>query len=548
MKKHVKQTVKRSTFVLTLGTYISRILGMVYLIPFSIMVGATGGALFQYGYNQYTLFLNIATMGFPAAVSKFVSKYNSKGDYETSRKMLKAGMSVMLVTGMIAFFILYLSAPMFAEISLGGKDNNGLTIDHVVYVIRMVSLALLVVPIMSLVRGFFQGHQMMGPTAVSQVVEQIVRIIFLLSATFLILKVFNGGLVIAVGYATFAALIGAFGGLVVLYIYWNKRKGSLLAMMPNTGPTANLSYKKMFFELFSYAAPYVFVGLAIPLYNYIDTNTFNKAMIEAGHQAISQDMLAILTLYVQKLVMIPVSLATAFGLTLIPTITESFTSGNYKLLNQQINQTMQTILFLIIPAVVGISLLSGPTYTFFYGSESLHPELGANILLWYSPVAILFSLFTVNAAILQGINKQKFAVVSLVIGVVIKLVLNVPLIKLMQADGAILATALGYIASLLYGFIMIKRHAGYSYKILVKRTVLMLVLSAIMGIAVKIVQWVLGFFISYQDGQLQAAIVVVIAAAVGGAVYLYCGYRLGFLQKILGRRLPGFLKKGRHAG
>ncbi|MEC0312633.1 lipid II flippase MurJ [Bacillus subtilis] len=538
----------RGTFVLTLGTYISRILGMVYLIPFSIMVGATGGALFQYGYNQYTLFLNIATMGFPAAVSKFVSKYNSKGDYETSRKMLKAGMSVMLVTGMIAFFILYLSAPMFAEISLGGKDNNGLTIDHVVYVIRMVSLALLVVPIMSLVRGFFQGHQMMGPTAVSQVVEQIVRIIFLLSATFLILKVFNGGLVIAVGYATFAALIGAFGGLVVLYIYWNKRKGSLLAMMPNTGPTANLSYKKMFFELFSYAAPYVFVGLAIPLYNYIDTNTFNKAMIKAGHQAISQDMLAILTLYVQKLVMIPVSLATAFGLTLIPTITESFTSGNYKLLNQQINQTMQTILFLIIPAVVGISLLSGPTYTFFYGSESLHPELGANILLWYSPVAILFSLFTVNAAILQGINKQKFAVVSLVIGVVIKLVLNVPLIKLMQADGAILATALGYIASLLYGFIMIKRHAGYSYKILVKRTVLMLVLSAIMGIAVKIVQWVLGFFISYQDGQLQAAIVVVIAAAVGGAVYLYCGYRLGFLQKILGRRLPGFLKKGRHAG
>ncbi|ARB38188.1 polysaccharide biosynthesis protein [Bacillus subtilis] len=538
----------RGTFVLTLGTYISRILGMVYLIPFSIMVGATGGALFQYGYNQYTLFLNIATMGFPAAVSKFVSKYNSKGDYETSRKMLKAGMSVMLVTGMIAFFILYLSAPMFAEISLGGKDNDGLTIDHVVYVIRMVSLALLVVPIMSLVRGFFQGHQMMGPTAVSQVVEQIVRIIFLLSATFLILKVFNGGLVIAVGYATFAALIGAFGGLVVLYIYWNKRKGSLLAMMPNTGPTANLSYKKMFFELFSYAAPYVFVGLAIPLYNYIDTNTFNKAMIEAGHQAISQDMLAILTLYVQKLVMIPVSLATAFGLTLIPTITESFTSGNYKLLNQQINQTMQTILFLIIPAVVGISLLSGPTYTFFYGSESLHPELGANILLWYSPVAILFSLFTVNAAILQGINKQKFAVVSLVIGVVIKLVLNVPLIKLMQADGAILATALGYIASLLYGFIMIKRHAGYSYKILVKRTVLMFVLSAIMGIAVKIVQWVLGFFISYQDGQLQAAIVVVIAAAVGGAVYLYCGYRLGFLQKILGRRLPGFLRKGRHAG
>lgn len=108
----------------------------------------------------------------------------------------------------------------------------------------MVSLALLVVPIMSLVRGFFQGHQMMGPTAVSQVVEQLARIIFLLGATYLILRVINGGLVIAVGYATFAALIGSFGGLVVLYIYWNKRKGDLLAMKPNLVPSANLSYKK----------------------------------------------------------------------------------------------------------------------------------------------------------------------------------------------------------------------------------------------------------------------------------------------------------------
>lgn len=94
---------------------------------------------------------------------------------------------------------------------------------------------------------------------------------------------------------------------------------------------------------------------------------------------------------------------------------------------------------------------------------------------------------------------------------------------------------------------MIKRHAGYSYKILVKRGVLMLLLSAVMAIAVKIVQWVLSFFISYEDGQLHAAIVVLIAAVVGGAVYLYCAYRLGFLQKIFGRRLPGFLKKGRHA-
>jgi len=533
----------RGTFVLTLGTYISRILGMIYLIPFGAMVGATGGALFQYGYNQYTIFLSIATMGFPAAVSKFVSKYNSMGDYETTRRMLRAGMSMMLVTGIIAFSILYLSAPFFAEMALGGTENNGLTIEHVVYVIRMVSLALLVVPILALIRGFFQGHQMMGPTAVSQVVEQIARIVFLLTATYLVIKVLDGGLVVAVGYATFAALIGAFAGLFTLYFSWQKRKGALLALKPNLVPSANITYRQMFKELFSYAAPYIFVGLAIPLYQYIDTNTFNKAMIAAGYQNISQDLMAIVTLYVPKLVMIPVSLATAFGLTLIPAVTENFTNKDFPALNKQIDQAMQIILFIVLPASVGMALLSGPVYTFFYGSESLLPEMGRDILFWYAPVALLFSLFTVNAAILQGVNKQKFAVVSLMIGIVIKIGLNVPLIKLFQGSGSILATALGYSASLLYGFIMIKRHAGYSYRKLFKRFLLMLILTAVMGIMLLLVQELLSLFISYEGGQIKSAVVIFITTAVGGSVYLYLAYRVKLLEKMFGQRLNRFFKR-----
>ncbi|KAA6481659.1 putative polysaccharide biosynthesis protein [Bacillus swezeyi] len=533
----------RGTFILTLGTYISRILGMIYLIPFGAMVGATGGALFQYGYNQYTIFLSIATMGFPAAVSKFVSKYNSMGDYETTRKMLRAGMSMMLVTGIVAFSILYLSAPFFAEVALGGSENNGLTIEHVVYVIRMVSLALLVVPILALVRGFFQGHQMMGPTAVSQVVEQLARIVFLLTATYLVMKVLNGGLVVAIGYATFAALVGAFAGLFTLYFSWQKRKGALLALKPNLVPPSNITHREMFKELFSYAAPYVFVGLAIPLYQYIDTNTFNKAMIAAGYENISQDLLAIVTLYIPKLVMIPVSLATAFGLTLIPAVTENFTNKDFPALNRQIDQAMQIILFIVLPASVGMSLLSGPVYTFFYGSENLHPEMGQDILFWYAPVALLFSLFTVNAAILQGVNKQKFAVVSLMIGIIIKIALNVPLIKLLQGSGSILATALGYSASLVYGFIMIKRHAGYSYRKLLKRFLLMLILAVLMGIVLLIVQAFLGLFISYEDGAVRSAIVILISSTIGGAVYLYSAYRLKLLEKIFGQRLSRFLKR-----
>src|SRR5690606_18401863 len=154
----------RGTMILTIGTYISRILGMIYLFPFFYLVGDVGYALYSYGYSQYTIFLAISTIGFPAAVSKFIAKYNSLGDYHTGRRMFKSGLLVMSITGLISFLLLYSLAPVLAPFALGGEEDLENTVEDVTMVIRMVSFALIVVPIMSMFRGFFQGHQSMGPT------------------------------------------------------------------------------------------------------------------------------------------------------------------------------------------------------------------------------------------------------------------------------------------------------------------------------------------------------------------------------------------------
>ncbi|WP_044893347.1 putative polysaccharide biosynthesis protein [Bacillus alveayuensis] len=529
----------RGTIILTLGTYISRFLGMIYVIPFFALVGETGGALFQYGYVPYTVFLSIATMGFPLAVSKFVSKYNSIGDYKTSRRMFKSGIIFMFLTGMIAFIILYVMAPFFAQQFLVQEKLGDVTLEDVVFVIRMVSMALIVVPVMSLIRGFFQGHQSMGPTAVSQVVEQIVRIVFLLASSYFILKVWHGDLVTAVGYATFAAFVGAIGGLIVLLIYWFRRKHKLLAMQENTVPPSNIPLKQMFTELFRYAGPFVFVGLAIPLYQYIDTNTFNKAMIQIGKAENSQELLSIVNFWVNKIVMIPVSLATAFGLTLVPTITKSHTENNYSLLNTQINQTFQLLMFLVLPAAAGLSILSQPVYMLFYNEN----EVGGNILAAYAPIAILFSFFTVTAAILQGINKQKLAVISLVFGLIMKASVNIPLIMAFQAYGSIMATALGFSCSLLYSFAMIKRHAGYAYKQFMKRSVLMGIFTICMSIAVLAVYSVLSLFMDFRDGKMEAAMILFISVASGAGTYLYLASYSGLLQLLVGSRFKKWKQK-----
>ncbi|CAH0125895.1 putative polysaccharide biosynthesis protein [Priestia megaterium] len=529
----------RGTFVLTLGTYVSRILGMIYLFPFAILVGTVGGALFGYGYNQYAIYLSIATAGMPMAVSKFVSKYNALGDYYTSRRMYRAGMKLMLVTGILAFLLLYSLAPVMSRITLGGSDLNN-SLEDVVMVMRMVSVALIVVPMMSLMRGFFQGHQSMGPTAVSQVVEQLVRVVFLLASTYIVIKVVHGSLALAVGFATMGAFVGALAGLAVLIWYWKKRKPYLDKMVnEQTVTPTRISTVSIFKELLTYSLPYVFVSLAIPLYQYVDQFTFNRAMVAAGQKEIAESMNGIVQSYVPKLVMIPVSLATAFGLTLVPTITRSFVNKDYNVLQKQIDQTYQTIMFLVLPASVGLMALAGPAYTFFFGTDA--SDAGGNVLLYYAPVALLFSFFTVNGAILQGINKQKYAVLSLLFGLIVKIVVNVPFILMFHEIGSVLATALGYIVSLVYMFALIQKHAKYNYSEFIKRSVLILIFVAIMGISVKIVAAVIGLFTT--PGRFSATVITIIGAAVGGLIYFIITYRTSLLEKVMGARVTGAIER-----
>jgi polysaccharide transporter, PST family len=237
--------------------------------------------------------------------------------------------------------------------------------------------------------------------------------------------------------------------------------------------------------------------------------------------------------------MIPVSLATAFGLTLVPAITDTYTAGNFRMLTKQIDQSFQVIVFLVFPAVVGLSVLSYPIYGAFYEAD----PLGGEILRWYAPLALLFSFFTVNAAILQGINKQKFAVVSLAIGLLLKIVLNVPLVTLYQGVGSILATAIGYTVSILYTFWMIKRHARYRFTMFLKRSLLMVIFSLIMAASIILVQWLLSFWITYDQGRLHSVIIMLIGVVVGGAVYLYLSYRSYLLGALLGNRFSFFKRQ-----
>ncbi|MED4476028.1 MULTISPECIES: polysaccharide biosynthesis protein [Bacillaceae] len=524
--------IVKGAFILTLASFLSKFLGMIYVIPFNALVGTTGGTLFSFAYTPYSIFISLSTVGIPVAVSKFVSKYNSLGDYETSYKMFKIASKIMAITGIVAFLVLFFSSEWLAHLMITSDDPVGITVEDVTFVTRMVSIALLIIPVMSISRGFFQGYETMMPTAVSQVVESIIRVLCILVGSFVIIKVMGGSIVTAVGFSTFAAFIGALASCIVLYIYWKKTKPTINQQLEMQQKSYNVSTKELLVELFQYAGPFILVGLAIPLYQLVDQFTFERAMVASGLEKIWESAYAVINYYGHKIVIIPMTIATGLSLSILPTLTKSFTQNDRELLNNQINQALQIVFVLVIPAAAGIAILSNETYGALYGLN----DIAGQLLAWYSPVVLLFGLFSVSAAILQGINEQRFAVISLLAGLLVKILLNVQLIHWFGAKGAIFGTALASGIAVLLNLVHIKKSINFSYKQLFKRTILILIFTAIMVIAIWIVKIILEFIIP-ADTHMGVIIHLMVGVMAGGGVYLYLAHISTLLERVLGKRI-----------
>ncbi|ABS21851.1 putative polysaccharide biosynthesis protein [Bacillus cytotoxicus] len=447
----------RGTVFLTSATMISKMLGFIYVIPFTAMVGTSGYVLYTYAYRPYTIMLSIATMGLPLAVSKMVSKYDQLNDYHTVKRVLKSGVIFMILMGMISFLLLFMLAPHLAEIVIDGNDQTGNSISAVTYNIQIVSFALFIVPVMSLLRGFFQGFQSMGPSAASVVIEQIFRVLTILIGSFVVLHICKASISLAVGVSTFGAFMGAVAGLSVLSAYYMRRRKYLKKKEVTSVPKTTKSFFSLYKELFTYSIPFVVVSLAIPLYQTIDTFTINKLLIQVGYgQGEAEKINAIIGL-VQMVVLIPVSVATAFSMSLVPEMTKAYTAGNTQRLYKHFTKTNVLVVGITFPAAIGMMVLAKPVYTFLFGAGN-DPYMGSSILQYYAPACILFSLFTVTAAMLQGINQQQKTVLGLLIGVAVKVSLNIMLLPYLDYVSFIIATYAGYTISVLFNLWMLSKY------------------------------------------------------------------------------------------
>lgn len=530
----------RSTFILTASIFITKILGILYIIPlYAIIGGEANLAPYNMAYPPYTVMLVIAAGGVPLAVAKYVSKYNAIGAYKVSYKLYKSSLVVMGITGIIGFIILYAVSPLIAEASVSKSDAGMWSVEQITEIIRVVSFAVIFIPFLATWRGIFQGYDSMGPTAVSTVIEQVARIAFLLAGSFLVLNVMNKSVLLANEIAVFAAAVGAFSAILTLWYYWRKRKPFIDEMVNSDETHTDVSYKSMYKEILMYSIPFVIVSLAIPLYQIIDQFTHNRALTAAGVPGETHDMLlTMLNTTTNKLVMIPTSLAAGFAISLVPSITRTHASGQIKEMHHQIKTSLGILMFLTVPASLGIMILATPLYTVFYSYNAV----ASHLLFFYAPVGILLALVSVTAAMLQGIDKQALTVYIVLASLFVKLVINYPMIYLFHTEGAVIATAIALTVNILCNFYVIKKYAGFKFRSTYKQMLHIFLYSLIMVVSVELVMLLLIQFL-HVSHKLEALIILFVGAFTGAVLYAYLSMKSRLADAFFGERVQKLREK-----
>lgn len=518
------------TFIATFAIIIVKVLGALYVIPFYRIIGESGGALYSYAYNVYNLFLNISTAGIPIAISKIISEYNTLEMYEAKERAYKLGRNIILIISVIAFFMLFVFSKEFASLILG-EIKGGNTLDDVSFVIKCVSFCLLIIPFLSVSKGYLQGHKYITPSSISQVIEQVVRIAVLLMGSYIVINILNKSVTLGVGVSVFAAFVGGCSAYLYIKIKMIKNKSAF----PTKGTKDNVSNKEILKKIFKYSIPIIIVSVATDIYSLTDMTLVVRTSYKLGYTAKEAELIAsIISTWAPKICMIINAVAIGMGTSLIPHMVSSYTKKDYTSSNKRFNEALRIIIVSTLPLAVGLAFLSEPVYTLFYGNNTY-----GTLILRYTSISSFFaSIYIVISLSLQSLNKFKTVYVSSIMGFLINALLDVPLMHLFNLMGleafygAILATILGYVFSYIYSLTSLKKSMNFNYS-----ETLDTIKKVFLPIAsMFIVLVILNLFVKLPtNGIMRMCLVLGLYTLLGAFVYLGISYKTGLLYEVFGK-------------
>lgn len=518
MKKIKKDSFMQGAMFATLFLVLSKVLGIIYVIPFHAIIGEKGRALYGYAYNMYALFLNLSTIGLPLAISKIVSEYNALDYQDAKRRSYLVALWIAIGLAVIATLALFFLAPTIANTIIGGTVG-GNSKEDIVFVLRVSTTAILSVTIISTMRGYLQGHKYIRKASISDLLEQFVRVIVIVFGSYFMMKLF--GTKEAVGIAIFGATVGSLIALCYLGYNMKKVKGQDDPNYVVKEEEKQIENKTLFKKLLSYAIPFVLISIVVTLCNTIDTMTLVKSLVKyAGMRTNdAETVLSVISTWGAKLNVIVTSIASGLVVSVLPNITGDYAEGNLKGIQSKINKTLQILLFLVMPMVAGLSFLATPIWTIFYGPS----DLCVQVFHFSVFTALFYSLYLNINVMMQSLNRYKKANLGLALCLFIKLIFNVPMIMLFAKlglpayYGATATTIIAYLVPILISLHDLKQNFGVRYQ----KTWLVGLISLGATLLMILVLAIISHFFAFATNSRMMAIVYTAGYALIGIVIYF---------------------------
>lgn len=508
--------------ILAIASLLSRVIGLIYRMPLSAIIGDTGNDLYGIAFEIYNNLLIISSYSLPLAVSKMVSANISRGRKRNVYRILKCALLFATVSGSAAALVLLFGADFITATLMNTPYS--------IFAVRVLIPVLLIVAILGVLRGFFQGLGTMMPSAVSQILEQIANaVVSVWAAYVLYAQGMKLGAVLgnpeqyAAAYGAMGGTIGTAAGAVIallfsLFVLWVYLRVFKKQMRRERKSNVD-SYGDIFKTLIVTTIPVLLSTTIYNCNNLIDMSVYKHIAAYQGYAAADYNAWnGIYTMKYTTLINVPISIASALAASSVPALTAAYANGRRNEAKKQIGKATRFITVIAIPCAVGMAILASPILQMLFNDST---KLAAQMLRIGSVSIVFFSLSTLTNGLLQGINRMKEPVKNAAITLVLQLLILICTMLFLDWNiyGMIAANvSSGLIMCLLNGH-SLRKYSGYRQEL--KKTFFVPLLSAAgMGVVVFLVSMLMGLLVNpLGAGRLSGTLVSLVSIIAGVLVY-----------------------------
>lgn len=439
--------------IMTLSTAIVKIIGLLYKIPMLSYLGTEGMAYFNAAYDIYTMFYMISTAGLPVAVSILISENRVRGNVRNIRRIYRVTVSMFFVIG---------CAGMLAMIFGSGWFADRIGIDDSAYCIVAIAPTLFLICISSALRGYFQGHQIMTPTAVSQIIEALGKLLVgLFLASWALKKGYS--LPVVAAFAVLGLTIGV--AVSMLYLIFTKFlfriTGKQSALTEDRGLLPERS-SAILGNLIKISIPITISSSVMGLARLVDTALISNRLQHIGFaQSVANSFYGAYSTLVVPIYNLPPAIITGIALSLVPMLTSAIESGNREKESMVLSSSLRICSLFAMPCSVGICLFSKSILELIFSGQTEAVEIAYPLLSILGISVIFACLMTVTNAILQAYKQERKPIISMAVGAAVKIVFDYLLIGIegINIYGAPISTFMCNATVMALNFYFIKKYA-----------------------------------------------------------------------------------------